>query len=181
MGSTFWPSVDVENLRRLVAEGYTGSQIAARLRVAGGSYTRNAVIGKIHRLGLRMARKPSSSLGVPRANNHCRGPRVRTREPAAAPVVDTLPSTVEQSTTAARASTPPDSGSRRHLPPADGFSPGEALAGLEAGDCRWPIGTVGDRDFHFCGQARGKHVSYCPAHARTAKSTSKGEPYGWLR
>lgn len=181
MGSTFWPSADVERLKVLVAEGYTGSQIAARMRAAGACYSRNAVIGKIHRLGLEMARRPSSSLGVPRANNHCRGPRVRTRAAAVAPAADTLPAAVEQSKTAARAAPPPEGGSRRHLPPAGGFSPGEALRLLEEKDCRWPIGTVGDRDFHFCGSRQQGHGPYCKAHRAKAKSTGRGEPYGWLR
>ena len=43
-----WTSEKVENLKRLWAEGYSASRIAQQL----GDVTRNAVIGKVHRLGI---------------------------------------------------------------------------------------------------------------------------------
>src|ERR1700754_2333832 len=56
-----WTDERVELLKRLWADGLSASQIAGEL----GGITRNAVIGKVHRLGLSgRAKAPSSS--VPR-------------------------------------------------------------------------------------------------------------------
>jgi hypothetical protein len=166
MGNKFWPDADVEKLKELVAEGYSGGQIARMLSRIRRVYTRCAVLGKVDRMGLEMARK-SSSEGIPRVT-YCRGPRLRTQAAVVAPVAVTLPATVEQPETVARAATPPDSGLRH-------FSPGEALIALKPSDCRWPIGTVGDPDFHFCGQQQAWQSPYCETHSRTAHR--KGEPH----
>lgn len=178
MGSTNWPDADTEKLKELVARGYSGSQIAAMLRQCGAHYTRNAVIGRINRLGLQLARRPSCTTGIQRARYS------RTRSVAArrvvAPAADTLPAAVEQSGSVARADLPPEGGSRHH-PPAGGYGPGEALIALEHDDCRWPIGTVGDRSFHFCRAKALEFMPYCQHHTKMAKSTGRGEPYGWLR
>ena len=53
-----WNDERVETLKKLWSEGFSASQIAAQL----GGVTRNAVIGKVHRLGLA-ARAKSSSPG----------------------------------------------------------------------------------------------------------------------
>src|SRR5205823_14144104 len=58
-----WTDERVETLKRLWAEGLSASQIAAAL----GGVTRNAVIGKVHRLGLSgRANAPSSAAPHPR-------------------------------------------------------------------------------------------------------------------
>ena len=75
-----WSEERVELLTKLWAEGLSASQIAARL----GGVSRNAVIGKVHRLGLagRSGRQyRMSSHGLPRgrrpdrAHPHRRSPR----------------------------------------------------------------------------------------------------------
>src|SRR5262245_11058320 len=140
MGSTSWPSEDEEKLVDLVGKGLSAGQISRMMP----RYSRNAIMGKVYRMRLAMARKPSSAVGIPRAIS-TRRIRVRTRSAPVAPVEDTLPATVEQPPEA-RAPSPPEGGSRLHL------SPGEALMQLQPKDCRWPIGTVGEPDFHFCRQ-----------------------------
>src|SRR5262245_51840909 len=58
-----WTDERVEQLKRLWSEGLSASQIAAEL----GGITRNAVIGKVHRLGLSgRAKAPSSAAPRPR-------------------------------------------------------------------------------------------------------------------
>src|SRR5438874_4887521 len=58
-----WTDERVELLKKLWADGLSASQIAAEL----GGITRNAVIGKVHRLGLAgRAKSPSSSSPRPR-------------------------------------------------------------------------------------------------------------------
>ena len=50
-----WTNERVEELKNLWSEGLSASQIAKRL----GDVTRNAVIGKVHRLGLEARIKPT--------------------------------------------------------------------------------------------------------------------------
>src|SRR5437660_1693468 len=58
-----WTDERVETLKKLWTEGLSASQIAAEL----GGITRNAVIGKVHRLGLSgRAKSPSSAAPRPR-------------------------------------------------------------------------------------------------------------------
>ncbi len=58
-----WTDERVETLKKLWADGHSASQIAAEL----GGITRNAVIGKVHRLGLSgRAKSPSSAAPRPR-------------------------------------------------------------------------------------------------------------------
>ena len=58
-----WTDERVELLKKLWADGLSASQIAAEL----GGITRNAVIGKVHRLGLSgRAKSPSSTSPRPR-------------------------------------------------------------------------------------------------------------------
>src|SRR5262245_23827496 len=58
-----WTDERVETLKKLWTEGLSASQIAAEL----GGVTRNAVIGKVHRLGLAgRAKSPSSTAPRPR-------------------------------------------------------------------------------------------------------------------
>ena len=72
----------VEQLKTLWTEGLSASQIARAL----GGVTRNAVIGKVHRLGLAGRASPSRS-ERPRLPMAPKVPSVRTHVPAA-PVVE---------------------------------------------------------------------------------------------
>ena len=55
-----WTDERVETLKKLWTDGLSASQIAAEL----GGITRNAVIGKVHRLGLSGRAKSPSSIGA---------------------------------------------------------------------------------------------------------------------
>jgi GcrA cell cycle regulator len=141
-----WTAERIEQLRHCVGSGLTCSQIAAEIGV-----TRNAVIGKIHRLGLSPARPagaPARSC-PPRARHPRSSPSSRllrligtqapgvAGDPAAAPV-------------------PIDSAQRC------------SLLELAQGKCRWPISDPGAADFGFCGNAAAAGFSYCAGHARMA-------------
>ena len=58
-----WSDDRVEKLKRLWADGLSASQIAAQL---GGGVSRNAVIGKVHRLNLPGRAKAGGSTSAPR-------------------------------------------------------------------------------------------------------------------
>jgi len=136
---TSWSEPRVTTLRTLWLDGLSASQIAKQL----GGVTRNAVIGKIHRLGLSGRGAPSKPGRAPRISPPRTTSRVRRAPPArAAPVA------------------PP-----RPVPPAPApEGPGLVadLVHLGAHACKWPIGDPKSPDFTFCG--RRTDGRYCAAH-----------------
>ncbi|WP_240499921.1 GcrA family cell cycle regulator, partial [Sphingomonas montana] len=79
-----WTDERIEQLRKLWEAGNTASQIAEEL----GGVSRNAVIGKAHRLGLQARPSPVRSAAAPKAEPVAAAP-TPTPAPVAAPVVDT--------------------------------------------------------------------------------------------
>ena len=141
-----WTDERVELLKKLWQDGLSASQIAKQL----GGVTRNAVIGKVHRLGLSGRATPSKPqrtvFKAPRpprpVSSHApSGPR-RMAEPISAhqgpahPIIDEEPGTATVLT-------------------------------LGAHMCKWPIGDPASHGFTFCGR-RINDGSYCVEHARVA-------------
>jgi GcrA cell cycle regulator len=141
-----WTPDRIEQLRSCVAAGMTCSEIAATIGV-----TRNAVIGKIHRLGLSSGRPA----GAPaRASTSCppraRHPRVPTqrrllRLAYAHAVLD------EAMLNGPVVSIRPCS-----------------LVEIAERQCRWPIGDPATANFVFCGNDAITGFTYCLGHARMA-------------
>jgi GcrA cell cycle regulator len=143
MSGATWTTERIEQLRHCVVTGLTCSQIAAEIGV-----TRNAVIGKIHRLGLSPARPPGGSARA--CATHARkNPRRRLLRLLAAEA----PSIVVDEATAAA---PIESAQRC------------SLLDIDHSRCHWPLGDPHDTDFAMCGNAAIKGFSYCPGHARMA-------------
>jgi GcrA cell cycle regulator len=146
-----WSSERIEQLRSLWHDGLSASQIATHL----GGITRNAVIGKAHRLGLTGRPSPiknrSVSVARPRPP---RRPRVEhapmPRAVAAAPTPHVRH--VEQH--------------HQHVELED--MPGATILTLTDRICKWPIGDPRHPDFHFCGRASAEGLPYCTDHARRA-------------
>ncbi len=130
-----WNSARVDLLKQLWADGLPANQIAAKL----GEVTRNAVIGKAHRLGLA-GRKTTS-----------RTPRPRRTSP------------LRNRTTVLRAR--PFSSTPDRLPPAPAALM-LSVSQLADATCHWPIGDPRAPGFGFCGNrtAPGHHQPYCAAH-----------------
>lgn len=138
-----WTDDRVETLKRMWAEGQSASQIAKEL----GGVTRNAVIGKVHRLGLSGRATPSKPAR----------PVVRVARPRPAPT----PARRAPVAAAVSAPTPPQTVVARRE------EPGSAtVLTLGVHMCKWPIGDPSSRDFTFCG--RGTNGTYCDEHARVA-------------
>jgi GcrA cell cycle regulator len=152
-----WNDERVELLKKLWAEGLSASQIAARL----GGVTRNAVIGKVHRLGLS-GRATTSRISNPRPRKmHTgrtnRGPSLLfgTRGNAALkPVYETDYEPEPE----------PAKLQELVIPPAERAS----ILTLKECMCKWPIGHPGEEDFHFCGRKSASGLPYCEHHARMA-------------
>ncbi|MBX9803387.1 MAG: GcrA family cell cycle regulator [Caulobacteraceae bacterium] len=145
-----WTEDRVGALKKLWLEGQSASQIAKQL---GGGVTRNAVIGKVHRLGLSGRAAPSQPA---RATFRPARPR-----PAAQPTqAPSAPRRIEavQPRVAAAPSVP--------APMPD--LPGTAtVMTLGAHMCKWPIGDPSSNEFSFCGRRSSEGV-YCVEHARVA-------------
>ncbi len=148
-----WSSERIEQLRSLWHDGLSASQIAAQL----GGITRNAVIGKAHRLGLTGRPSPIKNrpAGVVRRQTAAR-PRPERRPPAPR-VTHTV------------VSAQPRPQRVEPLPPAElEDMPGATILTLTDRICKWPIGDPRDADFHFCGRASAEGLPYCADHARRA-------------
>ena len=144
-----WTEDRVGALKKLWLEGQSASQIAKQL---GGGVTRNAVIGKVHRLGLSGRATPSQP-----ARATFRPARPRPTQPTQAP---SAPRRIEavQPRVATAASVP--------APMPD--LPGTAtVMTLGAHMCKWPIGDPSSTEFSFCGRRASEGV-YCVEHARVA-------------
>jgi GcrA cell cycle regulator len=152
-----WTEERVETLKKLWADGLSASQIAKQL----GGVTRNAVIGKVHRLGLsgraapsRPVRRPVARPAAARAPRPAAAatpaPRIRAdAEPAPAPAPpQTMPAPVD----------------------AKRMANGEyaTVLTLREGMCKWPIGDPSDAEFRFCGRSTRPGGAYCEAHAQMA-------------
>jgi len=129
-----WTEDRVELLKKLWAEGLSASQIARTM----GEVTRNAVIGKVHRLGLS-GRATTSRSDRPR--------RTALPKPMPKPVV-TEPEIITEATLAN-----------------GDFA---TVMTLSSTMCRWPIGDPGAAEFHFCGNGTEAGAPYCEAHVRLA-------------
>jgi GcrA cell cycle regulator len=150
-----WTDERVELLKKLWGDGLSASQIAAEL----GGITRNAVIGKVHRLGLSgRAKAPSSSLP-------------RQRKPRAPSQMFRAARPMMRGNTALAAVPAYEYELEVEPEPIENIVPiGQRCTILELGDdrCRWPIGDPGSTDFFFCGGKPVTGVPYCGYHSRIA-------------
>ena len=170
-----WTDERVELLKKMWGEGQSASQIAKDL----GGVTRNAVIGKVHRLGLsnRTAGAPSPEVepAAPAEAEPVAAPEPvvaqepEPEEPAAAPIP------ARKQIIPAGQPLPPQ-------PSANEISP-EALASVREVEktakrislmdltertCKWPIGDPATEEFWFCGLGVQSGKPYCEAHVGVA-------------
>lgn len=143
-----WTDARVQMLVRLWLEGHSASQIARRL--AGGA-TRNAVLGKVHRLGLsgRARQAPAAALKAPAA--------ARGRGQAAYAALRKRPVVRAPPAAAATAERPGTA----------------SILTVGRHSCRWPIGDPLAEGFTLCGRAAA-WGAYCGAHgARAYRAVDK--------
>jgi GcrA cell cycle regulator len=148
-----WTDERVELLKKLWSDGLSASQIAAEL----GGITRNAVIGKVHRLGLSgRAKSPASS--APRQRKPRQTHMLRVARPAAMRGNTALAYSYDYEAEAEPA-------------PVENVVPmgqRRTLLQLNEETCRWPIGDPATADFYFCGGKSVTGVPYCAYHCRIA-------------
>ncbi|WP_372784592.1 GcrA family cell cycle regulator [Phenylobacterium sp.] len=151
-----WSHARVERLRAFwVEEGLSATEIGHRLGV-----TRNAVLGKVHRLGLSN-RRPARTSGAPAP----RAPRLpKPPRPVRAKAIPTL-----------RQVEPPRESPRAEVGP--GLVP--RLEDLGPCACHWPVGDPSAESFRFCGRRTGD-PPYCDAHRAVAYKPGGPQPVSGL-
>lgn len=153
-----WTDDRVGALKKLWLEGQSASQIAKQL---GGGVTRNAVIGKVHRLGLSGRAAPSQPARTAATTFRTTRPRPAPTVAAAAPAQPAAPRRLE-------AIQPKPIQPVAPTPAPIPDLPGTAtVMTLGAHMCKWPIGDPSSREFSFCGRRASEGV-YCVEHARVA-------------
>jgi GcrA cell cycle regulator len=148
-----WTDERVELLKKLWSDGLSASQIAAEL----GGITRNAVIGKVHRLGLS-GRAKSASSGA-----------ARPRKPRPPAHMLRIGRNAVRGNTALAHVYDVEAEAEPEL--IDNIIPiGQRRTILELNEatCRWPVGDPGAGDFFFCGGHTVGSLPYCAYHARIA-------------
>ncbi len=164
-----WTDERVEKLKKLWSEGLSASQIAAQL----GGVSRNAVIGKVHRLSLpgrakaggTAAARTKRPTSAPRAPNYAS--RVATRTVARPSGATMLKEEVDIDI---------DAAAEHETRPASNvivpMSRRLELTELTERTCKWPIGDPLKEEFHFCGNDSPDNSPYCSYHARLAYQPS---------
>ena len=180
-----WTDERVELLKKMWGEGQSASQIAKEL----GGVTRNAVIGKVHRLGLsNRATSGSKSDSATKAEVKPKAaPKLKAAaKPKADPVPEmkTEPAVPQRpaATPATRKAIIPAGQPLPPQPSANEISP-EALAKVNEVEkkakkltlmeltertCKWPVGDPATEHFWFCGLPVQAGKPYCEAHVGVA-------------
>jgi len=155
-----WTDERVELLKKLWAEGLSASQIATQL----GGVSRNAVIGKVHRLKLSGRGRTSSSAPRPKKTASSNGPRPAAR--TSRQVTTTVGATALQ----ARYDSEPDAHAQVRPQQNVVIPIPLKLKLVELGErtCKWPIGDPMHEDFAFCGNDVGECGPYCGYHSKLA-------------
>ncbi|GAW35172.1 gcrA cell cycle regulator [Roseovarius sp. A-2] len=178
-----WNDERVELLKKMWGEGQSASQIAKEL----GGVTRNAVIGKVHRLGL----SNRNGSGAASAASEAKTAPAAEAKPAPKPTPKPAPKPAPKPEAPAEAAPAPVSRIKAIIPAGQPLPPQpsaneidpEALAKvseiekkakrltlmeLTERTCKWPVGDPATDDFWFCGLPVQAGKPYCEAHVGVA-------------
>jgi GcrA cell cycle regulator len=149
-----WTPERIELLKRCLHAGLSCGQAAREIGV-----TRNAVIGKMHRLGLS---RPKDVIGKQREQRAA----ARLAPPNTARTWRPKHPRLNIFADREVAAFPRHESRAEAIPIYDGR--GCTLFELSQMRCRWPVSSPGAKDFCFCGNEPVKGLPYCLGHARIA-------------
>ncbi len=141
-----WTPAHISTLIALWTEGVSTIEIGRRLDV-----TKNAVVGKVHRLGLPKRVSPIGS-------------KPRERKPATPRTSAPARKSAAVKTAVALSQEPRPTPASEPVPDANPVS----MEQLSGGMCSWPEGEPGKEDFHFCGAPILEGKPYCLSHCARA-------------
>jgi len=185
-----WSDERVEKLKKMWGEGQSASQIAKEL----GGVTRNAVIGKVHRLGLSNRNGTGGSAGGSASDGAAKAKPAAKPRGKAKPAAKAAPKTEAKPEAAAReapAAPAPISRAKQIIPAGQPLPPQPSaneidpaalakvseiekkakrlnLMELTERTCKWPVGDPATEDFWFCGLPVQSGKPYCEAHVGVA-------------
>ena len=131
-----WTEEKVAKLTELWGKGNTASQIAEII----GSISRNAVIGKAHRLNLSAKIKTRAATSNKNFENSLEEKNYKSKKNRRSKFKSLI---IDKN-----------------------FEPEnpKQLEELDENICKWPIGHPDEKDFYFCGRSSLKDFSYCKLH-----------------
>ncbi|RAZ87439.1 GcrA cell cycle regulator [Mesorhizobium hawassense] len=159
-----WTDERVELLRKLWSEGLSASQIAAQL----GGVSRNAVIGKVHRL--KLSGRGRATAAPARQKKVVQGASMQKSVTRAANATRHVTATI--GATALQVQFDAEPVARHYIRPVENvvvpISRNLQLVELTERTCKWPNGDPLSEDFSFCGNDAAETGPYCKYHSRVA-------------
>ncbi|WP_336278771.1 GcrA family cell cycle regulator [Bartonella sp. CB175] len=163
-----WTCERVELLKKLWSEGLSASQIAAQL----GGVSRNAVIGKVHRLKLPGRGKTAQAVSRAQKTLATTSPSAQRMRRSTSTILPTSSSSCNVGTAALDVDFVSDDVTEIEISEKSNvvvpISRHLNLLQLSENTCRWPVGDPLSSDFYFCGADSGESSPYCAFHAKIA-------------
>jgi GcrA cell cycle regulator len=162
---TEWTDKKIEKLKKLWEKGLSTAEIGKKL-----DFSKNAIVGKVHRLGL-------SNRGSPIKNAHAAEAGTQKPLPLKKPEKEQLKKPIKAEKTKGKESfrlTKNESAAEEKVrsPGKRGGTLGVSLLDLTLDMCCWPIEDPGSENFRFCGRKVYKNKPYCLEHCAVAYTNS---------